>query len=539
MARGLIAPVEFRLSIWLLGVAVILLMIACANVANLLAARTAGRRRELAVRMALGAGRRRVVGQMMVESVLLSLVGGLLGIGLAQWGGAIVRSTLLPAVYFPSSAISWRLFGFTALVTVIAGVVAAMGPAVQLTRASLTGGLAEGSLGNSPGGSRLSLALTNAQAAMSVVLLVGAGLFVRSVSEVRSIDLGLDVDRLLQARLEFRAARLEDAEFNALYEEAALRVAALPGVRSAAATTRPMAVTFSGRGGGVAVPGLDSIPRLPGGGPYGALVSAGYFETAGLAILRGRPIGASDQAPVAVVSETMALTLWPDRDGLGECLLLDGEEECTTVVGVAEDAAHSGFQDGRFMAYYVPMPEEGRLYSVLFVRAEEDAESILADVSLLLRSFSPQSRDALVQTLEELLAPQVRQWRVGAVLFSLFGLLAVCLAAIGLYAVLAYDVARRRREIGIRAAIGAGRDRLLWGVFVRGGQLTLFGVVLGLGAAFLMAPYARDLLFEVSPRDPGVFTGVTLLLVAVTMMGSLVPGVRATRVNPTVALKSE
>ncbi len=160
-------------------------------------------------------------------------------------------------------------------------------------------------------------------------------------------------------------------------------------------------------------------------------------------------------------------------------------------------------------------------------------------MSLVLRSFSPQIRNARVQTLEELLDPQVRNWRIGAVLFSLFGLLAMSLAAIGLYAVLAFDVSQRRRELAIRSALGAGKGRLLRGVLLRGGQLTWFGLVLGLGVAYIGAPYARELLFEVSPRDPGVLAGVTLLLVAMTVMGSLLPGVGATRVNPTVALKSE
>jgi predicted permease len=536
-ARRPDASAESGLTLWLVGVSVIVLLIACANVANLLTARSTTQRKEIAVRMALGAGRKRVIGQTMVESILLALAGGVLALVLARWGGEIIRSTLLPDVYFPSSAITLRLFGFTTIVALIAGAVAGVVPAIQSSRTDLTEDLSETSLGNSGGRSNLHLFLTNAQAAMSVILLVGAGLFVRSVGEVRSIDLGLDVDRLLQARLEFGAARLADSEWNGLYREAALRVAALPVVRSAAATNAPMGLASQGP---LEVPGLDSIPSLPGGGPYWRNVTAGYFETAGVAILRGRPIEESEFDRVAVVSETMASTLWPGRDGLGECLLLNREQDCTTVVGVAEDAARDGFQDAPFMAFYTPVPEDdGSLLAALYVRTEGDAEAALGDVSLLLRSFSPQVRNARVQTVEELLDPQVRQWRIGAVLFSLFGLLAMCLAAIGLYAVLAFDVARRRRELGIRAALGAGTGRLLGGVFVRGGQLTLFGVVLGLGVAYLIAPYARDLLFEVSPRDPGVLTGVALLLVVVTLVGSLLPGVRATRVNPTVSLKSE
>ena len=536
-ARGSEATAESRLSLWLLGVSIIVLLIACANVANLLIARGIRRRRELSIRAALGAGRVRLTVQTVLESVALALAGGVVGLGVARWGGGVVRDVILPEVYFPGGTISVQLIAFTAAAAVLTGVAAATGPSLHLARSGLADGLRTAASGHTRKRSRLSAALTNLQVAMSVVLLVGAGLFVRSVSELRATDLGLDVERLLQARLDFRAARLEDREWNALYEEAARRVAALPGVRSAAATSAPMGLTSEGR---VEVPGLDSLPTLPGGGPYARDVSPGYFETAGVAIVRGRPIEETDVWGVAVVSETMARALWPDEDPLGRCLLLYGETECTTVVGVAEDAAREGFRDAPYMTYYTPPPpDDGSLYSALYIRAEEDADAALQDVALLLRTFSPQVRFARVETMEQLLSPQSRQWRVGATLFTLFGLLALTLAVVGLYAVLAFDIAQRTRELGVRRVLGAGKSRLLGNVAIEGARLTGVGLVLGFAAAYTASPYLNDLLFEVSPRDPSVFVGVLLLLTAAATCGVLLPGLRATNVDARVALSAE
>lgn len=536
-ARGSEATAESRLSLWLLGVALVVLLIGCANVANLLIARGIQRRRELSIRAALGAGLVRLTVQTLLETVALALVGGVVGLGVARWSGGLIRDLILPEVYFPGGTISGQLIAFTAAAAVLAGVAAATGPSLHLARWGMADGLRTASSGHTRKRSRLSAALTNLQVAMSVVLLVGAGLFVRSVGALRSTDLGLDIGRLLQARLEFRAARLEDREWNALYEEAARRVASLPGVRSAAATSAPMGLTSEGR---VEVPGLDSLPTLPGGGPYAREVSAGYFETAGVAILRGRPIERTDVWGVAVVSETMARALWPGQDALGRCLLLYGETECTTVVGVAEDAAREGFRDAPYMTYYTPSPpDDGSLYSALYVRVEEEADAALEEVALLLRTFSPQIRFARVETVEQLLSPQSRQWKIGATLFTLFGLLALTLAVVGLYAVMAFDTMQRTRELGVRRVLGAGKTRLLGNIAIEGVRLTGVGLMFGLVVAYTASPYVSDLLFEVSPRDPSVFLGVLLVLTAAAISGALLPGLRATNVDARVALSAE
>jgi hypothetical protein len=296
--------------------------------------------------------------------------------------------------------------------------------------------------------------------------------------------------------------------------------------------------------GGLRVPGVDSLPSLPGGGPYYFPISPDYFETVGLEIVRGRSITASDVADadrVAVVSATMTRLVWPDSDALGQCMMVGNEaEQCTTVVGVAEDAARIGYQDWEFMAYYLPssqMPTPP--HSGMYVRVDGDPREHVEDVAALLRSFSPHVRFATVQPLRVLLDPQARAWTLGAMMFSIFGLLALCLATIGLYSVLAFDVAQRTRELGIRSALGARKGELLRSVMAQGGRLAVLGVALGGVAAWFTAPFAADLLFQVSPRDPRTLSGVAVVLLVVSAVASFVPGLRATSVDPLEALRSD
>ncbi|MCH7531024.1 MAG: ABC transporter permease [Gemmatimonadetes bacterium] len=531
---------EARVVRWLAGVSVVVLLIACANVANLFLARGTRQRREVAVRLALGVTRGRLVGQMVMEAVLLSLVGGGVALLLARWGGEFVRRVLLPGVFFPDSAVNARVLGFALVASIIAGLMAGLGPALQESRADVTSNLGDAARGSSGARSRLRGFLTVTQAALSVVLLVGAGLFARSLGELRDLDLGLDVDRVLLAQIEFRNPNLEEAEQTRLYEEAAQAVTGLPSVESAAATSVPFQWVFSSP---LSVPHLDSIPRLPGGGPYYYPVTPGYFETVGLRITGGRAIGASDgpdDQKVTVVSATMAITLWPNADPLGQCILIGRDSgECTTVIGVVENAAQRGFQDEAVMAYYLPISQRVQAPRGLYVRTSPEARTAASDVASLLRSFSPEVRYATVQSLEEMLDPQARSWTLGASMFTVFGLLALVLAAIGLYSVLAFDVAQRTRELGIRTALGAEKWRLLTSVLFHGGRLAVLGVVIGLGTAYLAAPFATDLLFQVSPRDPATFAAVAFVLIAVSTAASVVPGVRATRVDPMVSLRAE
>jgi predicted permease len=536
---------DLRVVRWLTGVSLVVLLIACINVANLSMVRATRQRRAIDVRLALGAGRGAIAAQAMLESLALAAVGGASALAIARWGGDAIRVMLFPDVLFPASALTSRTIAFTAAVIVLAGLGAAALPMLQTARHHRTIGPGRDGQGASPRRSSLRGALTAAQAAMTVLLLVGAGLFLRSLSELRALDLGLDVDRLVMAFPQF-AHEMVPQRRAELIMAGAERVAALPSVEAAAATSS----TFQGGGptSQVRPEGVDSVPRLAGGGPYIYAGTPSLFETMGLAILRGRGIERSDVAesePVAVVNETMASTFWPGSDPLGECLFRRGEESCAyRVVGVVEDAARNGFLDAPSAGYYVPLAQTlARSMTLvpngIYVRARGDGADIVDDVGSALRGFSPEVGMVLVETVRDRLDPQARSWTLGAMLFTVFGLLALVVAAIGLYSVLAFDVAQRTREIGIRSALGAKKARLLGWVVARGATTGAIGVALGLGAAFVAAPYIQDLLFDTSPRDPMVFTTVALVLLTVSVAASWVPGLRATRVDPVTALKTD
>jgi hypothetical protein len=289
--------------------------------------------------------------------------------------------------------------------------------------------------------------------------------------------------------------------------------------------------------------GVDSIPRLPGGGPYQHNVSSNYFETVGLAVLQGRGLLPSDtegRERVTVISELMARTTWPAGDAVGRCLYVGRDAtECTRVVGVVQNAARNGLQDAPFMAYYLPASQARRPYNALYVRAAESANDIVPQIATVLRSVGPEVRYVRAQTIREYLDAQARSWTLGAAMFSLFGLLALVVASVGLYSVLAFDVAQRTRELGIRTALGARKSGLLRRVVAQGASLALLGVVVGLAVAYVAAPFVEGLLFEVPARDLVTYGGVALLLTAVSVAASLVPGLRATRVDPMTALKAD
>jgi hypothetical protein len=307
---------------WLAGVSLIVLLIACANVTNLLLAQGAERRREVAVRLALGVSCGRLVREMVLEALLLSALGGAAALSIAQWGGGAIRGILIPEVSWGPTVLDGRVVAFTALLTLAAGLLAGLGPALQSTRADLARDLAEGSRGNVQRRSSLRGALTVAQGALSVVLLVGAGLFIRSIGEVRGLDIGIDADRLALARLEFRGERPDAAEKTRVYEEAARIARGLPGATGAATSET---VFGWSRMGNITVPGYDSLPVPTGAGPFYYGVSPQYLGTVGLRLLQGRPILETDvegTPSVAVVNVTMARTLWPSGDAVGACLVL-------------------------------------------------------------------------------------------------------------------------------------------------------------------------------------------------------------------------
>lgn len=544
--RGPLAAAETRVAKWLAGVSLSVLLIASANVANLLLARAVRQRREIGVRLALGISRRRLLAQMLTESLMLALLGGVAALLVTRWGAGLVRKLLLPNVAWGDSVVDARVLGFVLVLTLLVGLAAGLAPALQSSRPDLVAALKSGGRGASGAGSRTRHALTVLQAALSVVLLVGAGLFVRSLQRVEALDLGVRTEGALVVRPVF-APGLSEEQQTTFYRDAQERLRELPGVaHSAASVGVPFRTVITT---GLEVPGLDSLPRIGGGDPFVYAVGPGYFGAVGLQVSRGRGILPTDvqgALRVAVVSETMARALWPGEPPLGKCLIVGGEEgepapPCTEVVGVVTDTRRSSLVEGPAMQYYVPLAQNiiREAPHALLVRAAGDPAVLMPVIRRELLGLGPEVRFITVQPYAELLDPERRSWTLGATMFTVFGLLALVVAAIGLYSVLAFGVAQRTQELGIRAALGASRERLVGLVLGEGLRLVAVGVALGLAAALLLSRRIAPLLFEVSPHDPITLGGVVVVLLLVSVLASVLPALRATRVDPSTALRAE
>ena len=539
---------EVAVSRWLQGVAAVVLLVACANVANLLLARAVRRRREVAVRLALGIGRRRLLRLLLAEGMLLALAGGAAGVLLAWWGGQLLRATLLENVSWGAAPVDGRVLLVAAAATLATGVLVSLLPALQASRPDLVPSLKEGTAG-AGARSRLRSTLTVVQAALSVVLLVGAGLFVLSLRNVRQLRLGIDTDRVLLVSVAYpRLAELPEAQRDgerarrrALRAELHERLRAVPGVEATAASAgTPF---HSGLGLDVRAEGHDSIPSLPGGGPYFSAVTPGYFATAGTRLLRGRCVTAADRRgaePVAVVSATMARVLWPRGDALGRCLHVGADTApCARIVGVVEDVHRFRLREEPAMQYYVPIEQFPDHEGTTMVRAAGDPAALRPAIERHVRRLDPSVRYVTVRLLQDSVSQQMRPWRLGASHFGLFGGLALVVAATGLYSVMAYATASRTHEIGVRLALGAGPADVRRLVLRSGLALAALGVTLGVLGALAGGRWAAPLLFDVSPRDPAVLGAVALVLLAVALLACLAPAWRAARVAPAEALRVE
>ena len=539
-ARGPSASSESKVSAWILFVAGVVLLIACANVANLLLARSVNRRRELAVRAGLGAGRGGLMQMLLAESLLLAVLGGGTAILLAVWGGAAARGMLLPDLPAGTSLVDGRVLLFTLAAVVLTTILAGVVPAVQASRADVADALKSGGRATTRG-ARTRAVLLSAQVAMTLVLLVGAGLFVRSLRNVQSLNLGFDINKVLSASVNLRTMGLSRQDANATYLRLMERVAQLPGVEHAAASMgTPFNYAYGSR---VKASGEDSIPSLQTGGPYYAGVTAEYFQTMGVGIVRGRGLNAGDvtgSEPVTVVNATMARLVWPGKDPLAQCLTFDEEKFCRRVVGVAADARRGSVLETETMQYYLPLAQMGDNAQVnaLFFRARGDADDIRDAVRRELQAAGNLPY-ADVESLADQVAPQLRSWSLGASAFSAFGLLALVIAATGIFAVLAYSVSQRTQEIGVRVALGAESGQVVRMIVGQGLRAAAGGVVLGGAGAYALAHALTSLLYGVQPTDPVVFGVVVTTLIAVALMASYLPARRAARVDPMVALRHE
>jgi predicted permease len=542
---------EATVSRWLVGVAVIVLLVACSNVVNLLLARAVRRRREVAVRLALGAGRWRLVRLLLTEGLLLAAASGMASLAVAYGFGALVRSVLLPDIEWTSSPVDVRVMALSAIVALTAGLLVGLVPALQASKPDVAATLKAGAREGGGRRARLRNALTVAQAALSVLLLVGAGLFVRSLRNVRALDLGIQPDRVLVVTIQRPSAGPDDSSPEELrrkaFNLAALaHVRTMPGVEHASLTVGlPFMSGFSQT---LRVPGWDSLPGPPDRSPNLSAVSDGYFETTGTRLVRGRSFTPADRAgsePVALVSETMARTLWPGRDPIGTCIYtgddaMAANAPCARIVGIVADARSQELREPPSMHYYVPFGQEhGMGGTQLLIRPTGDPSRITERIRKELISLDPTISFVKTELLQEAVDPQIRPWRLGASMFSLMGVLALVVAALGLYSVMSYLVAQRTHELGVRIALGARGSDIASLVLRSGVGMAALGIVIGVGLAVALSSFIEPLLFDTSARDVTVLGTVVFTLLGVALLASLVPAVRAKNTNPMEALRTE
>ncbi|HXY18762.1 MAG TPA: ADOP family duplicated permease [Gemmatimonadales bacterium] len=548
-ARGPEMPGNAKVALWVGAVALIALLVACANVANLLVARGLRRGREMAVRVGLGAGPARLARQLLVESLVLGVAGGIAGLLVALWGGALLRVLLLPGLPASASLTDLRALAFAAIAATLTGLAVGVIPAWQGGRTDVARALRSG--GRDVGGarSRLRSTLLAAQVALTFALLAGAGLFVRSLRNVETLDYGLDVRHLLTADMDVRTAVMGCADClpgpldrqSALYLALLRHIQADPTVAAAAAAVgTPFGWRFGVR---FRASGVDS---LPGGGPYVSAVSADWFATAGTRIVRGRGFGAADDEPtappVAVVDETLAQRAWPGRSAIGQCLYLNGNDStCVEVVGVAQRARMRGASEPPVPMYYVPlgrrlvpMPVSG-----LVIRTRAPAALVQGEIQRALQRAEPGLPFVHVAAISDALVHDWRSWRIGATMFSAFGLLALVIASLGVYAVTAYGVSQRTQEMGVRIALGAQRGDVIRLALAQSVRATAAGAAVGLAGALALSRAVRALLFDVAPLDLASLAGSAALVVVVAAVASYVPARRAAAVDPMEALRTE
>jgi predicted permease len=480
---------------------------------------------------------------MLTETALVTTLGLALGLFVARWGGAAVRSTVLPGTTWDADPVNGRVLFATAAAAVVAAFLASLWPLLRGARVDVaaemhgagrtTGGLAP----------RVRGALLLTQTALCTVAVVAAGLFLRSIGTIQSLDLGIDPANVSLASVDLAGLDTPDAEVAAFYDRVTERVRAIPGVTAAGVTFA--APFLSNMGGRIVVPGRDSLPRLAGGGPYYFAVGPGTGEALGVRLLAGRLFAATDRRgspPVALVSERMARTIWPTESALGKCFHVGADTmPCLEIVGVVADVNRQELDEKPFFLYFSVLEQEPGLGApqMLVVRHVEGATDIPAQ---LRRAFLAERGDlpwVSVRPYEEILDRQARPWKVGATLFTIFAGLSLVIAAIGLYGVVAFGVSQRTRELGLRAALGATPRQLLRAVLSGGLVTAVTGVAIGLGGALLAAPRIEALLFRTRAADPLVFTATAVLVALVSLAAAWLPGRRATRIDPMQALRVE
>ncbi len=542
--RAAIPHARERVAVWLASVAAVVLLIVCANIANLLLARTTRRRREIAVRLALGVGRARLARQMMTETLVLAMGGGLAGLLLARWGGALLRTTLLPDTAWVGSPVDWRVVLVASLIALATGILTGLAPALRARSIGFTAALKSGNEAGSPR-SRLRNTLLAFQAALSLLLLLGAGLFVKSLWRVVHTDLGYQADQVVVADADLRLAGYDEAGTLAFYDQLLERARTIPGVTHASLGVNSPFWTMNSTL--FHLTDRDSTPRHAGGSPKYNAVTPDYFRTLGMPIIGGRGFSSTDRVgspPVMIVNQHLADFYWPGEEAIGKCVRVSSDSlPCVTVVGMVPNARNYQIQEEPSPMYYLPLAQAGerRLNQdrILFLRTAGDPDPVESVLRGLLNEMAVNLPAPNIRTLQSQIDPEIRPWRLGAVMFGVFGGLALLVAVIGLYSVMSYVVAQRTRELGIRHALGAAPRRILAMVTREGVGVIAAGMAAGALLALWLGRFLQPMLYQTSARDLGLLALVSLVLLGAALFATLIPAVRATRVDPLEALRSE
>jgi putative ABC transport system permease protein len=530
----------------LLGAVCFVLLIACANVANLLLARAATRQKELALRTALGAGRAQIIGQLLTESVLLASFGGVLGLLLAYWGLKLlvaVSPDNIPRLN--EIAIDWRVLVFTILISFITGIIFGLIPAIQASKPDLNATLKEGGRGARSGGS--SRIVRNlfviAEVALSLVLLIGAGLMIKSFLRLQSVSPGFRTENILTLRLQLPRLRYqEDAKRAAFYKQLEDRIRALPGVESVGSINflqlagQRSATRFVIVGRPDPPPGEEPVTDV-------RVVTPGYFDTMAIPLIKGRPLDERDtaQSPrVLLINETMARLYWPGEDPIGKRIKVswsnEGEDE---IVGIVGDIRDMGLNLEIKPTIYWPHTRDSYAFMNVVVHTRTDPKTLAAAAQNEVRALDPEQPVADIRTMEDVLSESIARQRFNMLLIVIFASVALILAIVGIYGVIAYSVTQRTHEIGIRMALGAQSLDILKMVIGQGMLLTGIGLIAGIGAAVGLTWVMSSLLFDVATTDVMTFCLVSLVLGTAAMIATVVPARRATKVDPMVALRYE
>jgi putative ABC transport system permease protein len=530
------------LAIVLLVVVGLVLLMACANVANLLLAKALARRHEIGIRLAMGASRRRLIRQLITESLLLSLLGGALGLLLAFWTTDFLLAFTPPTDFRVVLDLSpdYRVLLFTLVVTVLAATLFGLIPSLQATNPHLVEVLKKND--DSSTGfrkSRLRNALVVTQITLALILLICTGLFLKSLRNAHTINPGFETENVLLTTLNMDLHAYEEPRAQVFYDQLLERVKGLPGVKSASLAEK---VFGDDQQIGVVVEGYTPPADTNLLMDYN-VVSPDYFQVMGLSLMRGRDFSVRDtkDAPgVVIVNERMAARFWPGQDPVGKRLSIAGKKGAyLEVIGVAKDAKYYDLQEKTLPYMYLPYKQNYESHATLHVSTTGDPNGLVGSVRQQVRELDTHLPAFAVTTMSNHIGQSLWAARMAATLLGIFGILALVLAGVGVYAVVAYSVAQRTNEIGIRMALGAPPRNVLMLVLRQSMKLTIIGLALGLGLAFVLMRFASSLLYGVSASDPLVFGGISLLLAIVTLLASYIPARRVMRINPLIALRHD